>query len=41
MLEYALKKGFITMVDDGIDKVVAGITDLKELIRVVDLTDRM
>lgn len=41
MLEYAIKKGFITMVDDGIDKVVAGITDLKELIRVVDLTDRM
>ena len=41
MLEYALSQGFVTMVEDGIQKVVAGITDLKELIRVVDLTDRM
>jgi len=41
MLEYAVKKGFLTMVDDGLEKVVAGITDIKELIRVVDLTDRM
>jgi hypothetical protein len=29
------------MVEDGIQKVVAGITDLKELMRVIDLTDRM
>jgi general secretion pathway protein E/type IV pilus assembly protein PilB len=41
MMEYAVKKGFLTMVDDGLEKVVAGITDIKELIRVVDLTDRM
>jgi type II secretory ATPase GspE/PulE/Tfp pilus assembly ATPase PilB-like protein len=41
MMEYALSKGFISMVEDGIQKVVAGVTDLKELIRVVDLTDRM
>lgn len=41
MLEYSVKKGFLTMVDDGLEKVSKGITDLKELIRVVDLTDRM
>jgi len=41
MLEYSVRKGFLTMVDDGLEKVSKGITDLKELIRVVDLTDRM
>jgi hypothetical protein len=41
MFKYALSKGFITMVEDGLEKVVAGMIDLKELIRVVDLTDRM
>jgi len=38
---YALSHGFVPMVDDGLLKVAAGIIDLKELIRVVDLTDRM
>ena len=41
ILEHALSKGFITMVEDGLQKVAAGITDLKELSRVVDMTDRM
>jgi general secretion pathway protein E/type IV pilus assembly protein PilB len=41
MLEYALKNGFVQMIEDGIQKVIAGITDLKELMRVVDMTDRM
>lgn len=41
MLAHALKNGFIPMVEDGLQKVVAGITDLKELMRVVDMTDRM
>lgn len=41
MLDYALKKGFIPMVEDGVDKVIAGIIDLKELMRVIDMTDRM
>ncbi len=40
MLEYVLKAGFIPMIEDGIQKVVAGITDLKELMRVVDMTER-
>lgn len=38
---YVSSHGFITMVDDGLLKVVAGLIDLKELARVVDLTDRM
>ncbi|MBP7710350.1 MAG: type II/IV secretion system protein [Rickettsiales bacterium] len=41
MLELSLKNGFVPIVEDGIQKVIAGITDLKELMRVVDLTDRM
>ena len=41
MIKYALSNGFVPMVDDGVEKVVAGIIDLKELIRVVDLTERM
>lgn len=41
LLEYALSHGFVPMVEDGIQKVIAGITDLKELVRVVDMTDRM
>ncbi len=38
---YALSHGFVSMVEDGLLKVGAGIIDLKELIRVVDMTDRM
>lgn len=41
IMEYGLSKGFVPMVEDGIQKVIAGITDLKELMRVVDMTDRM
>ena len=41
MLAYALKHDFIPMVEDGVQKVLSGITDLKELMRVVDMTDRM
>ena len=32
---------FIPMVEDGLQKVKSGIIDLKELMRVVDMTDRM
>lgn len=38
---HALKHGFIPMAEDGIGKVLEGVTDLKELMRVIDLTDRM
>ncbi len=41
MMQYLVSKNFVPMVEDGLQKVVAGVTDLKELIRVVDLTDRM
>ncbi len=40
MHEYIMKNGFVSMQEDGLQKVVKGITDLKELMRVVDLTDR-
>jgi type II secretory ATPase GspE/PulE/Tfp pilus assembly ATPase PilB-like protein len=41
MLAHSLKNGFVPMVEDGLQKVVAGITDLKELVRIIDMTDRM
>jgi len=41
MLAYITSKGFIPMQEDGLEKVAKGIIDLKELTRVVDLTDRM
>jgi len=41
MFKYIMENNFVPMVDDGIAKVVSGDIDLKELIRVVDLTDRM
>jgi type IV pilus assembly protein PilB len=41
MYEYILSQGFIPMVEDGVDKVIKGDTDIKELMRVVDMTDRI
>lgn len=41
MLEYALENGFVTMVEDGIDKVLNGEIDIGELISTVDMTDRL
>lgn len=41
MLEYAVAHGFVTMVQDGIAKVLAGDISLGELINTVDLTDRL
>ncbi len=41
MLEYALENGFVPMVQDGIQKVLAGDIDIAELISTVDLTDRL
>jgi len=41
MFKYIMENNFVPMVEDGIEKVVEGNIDLKELIRVVDLTDRM
>jgi len=41
ILAAARAKGFRTLADDGTRLVLAGVTSLEELIRVVDLTDRM
>jgi general secretion pathway protein E/type IV pilus assembly protein PilB len=37
----ALLQGFTTLADDGMQRVLNGVTSLEELARVVDLTDRM
>lgn len=41
MMEHALAHGFVPMAQDGINKVLAGEIDLKELRSTIDLTDRM
>lgn len=41
IVAYALENGLVPMVDDGLYKVAAGVIDMQELIRVVDMTDRM
>jgi type II secretory ATPase GspE/PulE/Tfp pilus assembly ATPase PilB-like protein len=41
MLSAAMAKGFRTLADDGIRRVLDGSTSIDELMRVVDLTDRM
>jgi general secretion pathway protein E/type IV pilus assembly protein PilB len=41
MMSYVSTRGFVTMVEDGITKVITGVTDFKELMRVVDMTERM
>ncbi|BFM05110.1 GspE/PulE family protein [Halioxenophilus aromaticivorans] len=38
---HAAENGFRTMADDGVEKVLAGITTIEELSRVVDLTARL
>lgn len=39
--EAANQQGFMTLADDGIRHVINGVTSLKELSRVTDLTERM
>jgi type II secretory ATPase GspE/PulE/Tfp pilus assembly ATPase PilB-like protein len=41
MFKYISSKDFVPMVEDGLQKVIAGIIDLKELMRAVDMTERM
>jgi type II secretory ATPase GspE/PulE/Tfp pilus assembly ATPase PilB-like protein len=41
LLKAAIAKGFRTLADDGVRRVLDGSTGLDELVRVVDLTDRM
>ena len=41
ILEYAISRGFVDMVQDGISKVLAGEIDVAELMNTVDLTERL
>ena len=41
MVSYALEKGFVPILQDGINKVLAGLTDIEEIARVLDVTDRL
>lgn len=41
MLDYVSTRGFLPMADDGIEKVKKGIMDLDELIRTINMTDRL
>lgn len=41
MKEYALNKGFIPMIDDGVTKVLEGNIDMEELIGNIDCTERL
>ncbi len=41
ILGQAKSEGFVTMDQDGVLKVLEGLTDLEELIRNIDLTDRL
>jgi general secretion pathway protein E/type IV pilus assembly protein PilB len=41
MMEYALENGFVTMQQDGINKVLAGEITIEELLGTIDLTDRL
>jgi len=38
---YLEKSGFVNMADDGVDKVIKGVTDLTELVRTINLTNRL
>ena len=41
MREAAARAGFRTLVDDGMRRVLDGVTTLEEVARVADLTDRL
>lgn len=41
MMKHALEKGFVPMSEDGIQKVLAGITDVDELVRTIDMTENL
>ena len=40
ILTHCRSRGFLTMDEDGIEKIIAGLIDVQELMRVVDLTQR-
>jgi len=41
MLDYAYDNGFISMMEDGIDKILLGQIDIPQLVGTIDMTERM
>jgi general secretion pathway protein E/type IV pilus assembly protein PilB len=41
ILKVAIARGFRTLADDGVRRVIDGSSSLDELFRVVDMTDRI
>jgi type IV pilus assembly protein PilB len=41
LLDHALSQGFIPMSEDGVNKVLAGTLDMKELVKRINMTERM
>ncbi len=41
LIEHALSVGFVPMMQDGINKVLQGVTDIEELVRTIDMTERL
>jgi type IV pilus assembly protein PilB len=39
--EAAVSRGFVPLADDGVRRVLEGVTSLEEVARVVDFTDRV
>jgi type IV pilus assembly protein PilB len=37
----AMDKGFVTLAEDGVRRIVEGYTSLSEVMRVIDLTNRL
>ncbi|PKO51786.1 MAG: secretion system protein E, partial [Betaproteobacteria bacterium HGW-Betaproteobacteria-20] len=37
----ALEKGFVTLADDGVRRILEGYTSMAEVMRVIDLTSRL
>jgi general secretion pathway protein E/type IV pilus assembly protein PilB len=37
----AREKGFVTLADDGVRRILEGVTSLAEVMRVIDLTSRI
>ena len=37
----ALDKGFVTLAEDGVRRIIEGYTSLAEVMRVIDLTSRL
>lgn len=41
ILNYAIENGFCIMSDDGVEKVLMGVTDLEEIVNTVDMSERL